>query len=310
MDDPLPPTIEWRGDRVRLVDQRRLPDRLAFVDCATVDELCQAIATMAIRGAPALGVAAAMGVALAVTTGEDVNGAAERLRATRPTAVNLAWGLERALAAADPVAEACLLAREDVDRNRRLGAEGAALLAALTRGAEGDQGEGGDGPDGPGRRRGRLCRGPAPGAPGGGRRQPGLRRDARPPGDGRGHRSGSGPPTLPTGPGPSGRRRRPPLKVTDRRSDVMGDERFPRRRPGPPVSARGRARARARLSRREGRCRGQGAGAGGGGALALLRGPGRRPRALPRRRPPVTGPARLAWSKLPTLRHGPRAGLR
>ena len=154
MDDPLPPTIEWRGDRVRLVDQRRLPDRLAFVDCATVDELCQAIATMAIRGAPALGVAAAMGVALAVTTGEDVNGAAERLRATRPTAVNLAWGLERALAAADPVAEACLLAREDVDRNRRLGAEGAALLAALTRGDGDDAGdgpEGGEGPDGPGR---------------------------------------------------------------------------------------------------------------------------------------------------------------
>ena len=134
MGDALPPTIEWRGDRVRLVDQRQLPDRLAFVDCATVDELCHAIATMAIRGAPALGVAAAMGVALAATTGEDVNGAAERLRATRPTAVNLAWGLERALAAADPVAEACLMAEEDVDRNRRLGAEGAALLAGLARG--------------------------------------------------------------------------------------------------------------------------------------------------------------------------------
>ena len=154
MDDPLPPTIEWRGDRVRLVDQRQLPDRLAFVDCATVDELCHAIATMAVRGAPALGVAAAMGVALAATTGEDVNGAAERLRATRPTAVNLAWGLERALAAADPVAEARLMAEEDVDRNRRLGAEGAALLAGLVRGDDGGQGdEGGQGdtPDAAGR---------------------------------------------------------------------------------------------------------------------------------------------------------------
>jgi len=135
--DPLPPTIQWRGDRVRLVDQRRLPGRLEFLDCATVDELCDAIVTMAVRGAPALGVAGAMGVALAATTGEDVHRAAERLRATRPTAVNLAWGLELALAAADPVAEARRLAQEDVERNRRLGAEGAALLEALGASADG-----------------------------------------------------------------------------------------------------------------------------------------------------------------------------
>ena len=133
MRDPVPPTIEWRGDRVRLVDQRLLPGRLAFVECATVDELCAAIATMAVRGAPALGVAGAMGVALAATRGEDLTGAAARLCATRPTAVNLAWGVERALAAPDPVAEACRLAEEDVERNRRLGAAGAPLLAELGR---------------------------------------------------------------------------------------------------------------------------------------------------------------------------------
>jgi methylthioribose-1-phosphate isomerase len=118
---------------VRLVDQRRLPDELVFLEATTVDELCEAIRTMAVRGAPALGVAGAMGVALASVTGTDVKEAAVQLVATRPTAVNLAWGVEKALAADDPVAEALRLAADDVDRNRRLGALGAALLPAGAR---------------------------------------------------------------------------------------------------------------------------------------------------------------------------------
>jgi methylthioribose-1-phosphate isomerase len=128
MTDAIPPTIEWRGDHVRLIDQRRLPGELVFLEARTLDQLYDAIRTLAVRGAPALGVAGAMGIALAAVTGVPLEEAAARLVATRPTAVNLAWGVERALAAADPVAEAQRVAAEDVERNRRLGAYGAPLL--------------------------------------------------------------------------------------------------------------------------------------------------------------------------------------
>jgi methylthioribose-1-phosphate isomerase len=124
----IPPTIEWGDGVVRLIDQRRLPAELAFVECRTVDELCEAITSLAVRGAPALGAAGAMGIALAAATGEPLGDAATRLRATRPTAVNLAWGIDRALAARDPAAEAVRIAAEDVERNRRIGAHGWALL--------------------------------------------------------------------------------------------------------------------------------------------------------------------------------------
>src|SRR5262245_1229202 len=116
--DPIPPTIEWAGDRVRLIDQRLLPGRLEVVTATTVDELCEYIRSLAVRGAPALGAAGAMGVALASMRGEDQVMAADQLIATRPTAVNLAWGVRRALAAADPVAEAVALAADDVARCR------------------------------------------------------------------------------------------------------------------------------------------------------------------------------------------------
>ena len=83
---------------------------------------------MAVRGAPALGAAGAMGVALAFVLGDDGADAARRLVATRPTAVNLAWGVDRARAADDPVAEAQRVAAEDVERNRAIGAHGSQLL--------------------------------------------------------------------------------------------------------------------------------------------------------------------------------------
>jgi methylthioribose-1-phosphate isomerase len=128
MSDPIPPTIEWRSGAVRMIDQRRLPGELAYVDVKTVDELCDAIRTMVIRGAPALGVAGAMGVALARASGEPLGAAAERIIATRPTAANLEWGVRRAVAAEDPLSEAQHLAAEDVRRNRALAALGAPLL--------------------------------------------------------------------------------------------------------------------------------------------------------------------------------------
>ena len=128
-EGPIPPTIEWCDGFVRLIDQRRLPDELTFVHAETVDQLCDAITSLAIRGAPALGAAGAMGIALAAVTGVPLDDAATKLRATRPTAVNLGWGIRRALAAADPVSEAVAVAGEDVARNRRVGANGAPLLA-------------------------------------------------------------------------------------------------------------------------------------------------------------------------------------
>ena len=131
--DPIPPTIEWCDGFVRLIDQRRLPEELVMLECRSVDELCAAISGLAVRGAPALGAAGAMGVALAAATGEPLDDAAQRLTATRPTAANLAWGVERALVADDPAAEALRLAADDVARNRRLGAHGAELLPEQAR---------------------------------------------------------------------------------------------------------------------------------------------------------------------------------
>jgi methylthioribose-1-phosphate isomerase len=126
--DPIPPTIEWAADHVRLIDQRRLPGDLVIAEADTVGGLCELIRTMAVRGAPALGAAGAMGVALAHQRGERLDAAAVQLVATRPTAVNLRWGVGRALAADDPVGEAQLVAREDVERNTALGHHGAAVV--------------------------------------------------------------------------------------------------------------------------------------------------------------------------------------
>ena len=123
-----PPTIEWAGDRIRLIDQRRLPGELVIAEATTVDELCEFIRTLAVRGAPALGAAGAMGIALASIRGEDLDVAAKALEATRPTAVNLAVGVRAALAADDPVTEAIRIADDDVRVNRAMGAHGAGLV--------------------------------------------------------------------------------------------------------------------------------------------------------------------------------------
>ncbi len=106
---PVPPVIEWRDGAVRILDQRRLPDAVEVLHCTSVDQVNDAIRTLAIRGAPALGVAAAYAVALAATRVDapDTESFLERLDpvidqviATRPTAVNLAWAAERMRAAA------------------------------------------------------------------------------------------------------------------------------------------------------------------------------------------------------------------
>ena len=92
-------TIEWVSEggsgHVLMIDQRRLPREQVFVTCRTYEDVADAIRTMVIRGAPAIGVAAAMGVALGVQQGADYETVHTTLAATRPTAVNLFWGLER-----------------------------------------------------------------------------------------------------------------------------------------------------------------------------------------------------------------------
>jgi methylthioribose-1-phosphate isomerase len=88
-------TIQWTDDGVVMIDQTRLPREERYVTCRSYREMAQAIKDMIIRGAPALGVAAAMGVALGVQEGADIETVCRTLAATRPTAVNLFWGIDR-----------------------------------------------------------------------------------------------------------------------------------------------------------------------------------------------------------------------
>jgi methylthioribose-1-phosphate isomerase len=123
---------EEDGPRVVLLDQRRLPDEVVELACGSAAEVAEAIRALAIRGAPAIGVAAAYGLALAAERGEDVDAAAETLAASRPTAVNLAWALERMRGEPTPERARALHA-EEVERCRRMAAHAADLFAPGTR---------------------------------------------------------------------------------------------------------------------------------------------------------------------------------
>ena len=105
---------------------------MTYVACRDAHEVAAAIRDMVVRGAPAIGVSAAFGLALAAMRGDDVRAAAEELRATRPTAVNLMWALDRMLGVhargGNLTAEACAMFDEDVAANRRIGRFGAELL--------------------------------------------------------------------------------------------------------------------------------------------------------------------------------------
>lgn len=139
--------IHWTGDALELLDQRKLPFATEYLACHGSDEVAAAIRDLAVRGAPAIGIAAAWGVVLAArevdaTTAADAATALEpalhRLNAARPTAVNLAWALARMRAALVSAgdgwrealeAEARAIEREDLAANRRMGSLGAALIA-------------------------------------------------------------------------------------------------------------------------------------------------------------------------------------
>ncbi len=124
--------MEEDGPRVVLLDQRRLPDEEVERSCASAGEVAEAIRTMVVRGAPAIGIAAAYGLALAALRGDDLDEAAAVLGASRPTAVNLSWAL--AQMRDDPTPErARALHREEVDRCRRMAAHAAELFAPNAR---------------------------------------------------------------------------------------------------------------------------------------------------------------------------------
>ncbi len=142
-------TVDWDGETVVVVDQTALPGSLRFLPLATVDDLVAAIRRLAVRGAPALGAAGGLGVVLAARqaaregwSGADVSAALDRLRHARPTAVNLARGVDRVAARlpdgeAAVLAEALALLDEDAAVNRAIGERGAALLVGLCPGAAG-----------------------------------------------------------------------------------------------------------------------------------------------------------------------------
>ena len=146
------PTVAWKDDRIVMIDQRKLPGREVYVELRTAREVARAIEKMVIRGAPAIGVAAAMGLALGVTRSRSKGSAGlaaefyrlcDTMAATRPTAVNLFWAIDRmktvfsaaARAGRSPaeiggimVAEAGRIHDEDIACCKALGAHGAALL--------------------------------------------------------------------------------------------------------------------------------------------------------------------------------------
>jgi methylthioribose-1-phosphate isomerase len=125
--------VRLEHDRVVLLDQRRLPDEEVELECRSAAEVAEAIRTLAIRGAPAIGVAAAYGYALAVRTGEDLDEATRVLQGARPTAVNLAWALAEVAAAPDPEVRARELHEEEVERCRAMAAHAVSLFGPGSR---------------------------------------------------------------------------------------------------------------------------------------------------------------------------------
>ena len=143
-------TIEWKGDRVRILDQRRLPQEVHYLDCRDAFSVARAIRTMAIRGAPAIGVAASMGIALAANKNpciqpgpfhKNLEKVCYEMRQTRPTAVNLFWAVDRMerilnCVQADGVEktkrkleeEALRIFKEDIEINRKIGEHGKKLI--------------------------------------------------------------------------------------------------------------------------------------------------------------------------------------
>lgn len=141
-------TVAWENNSVMFIDQTKLPNKLVYVRCKSYKEVADVIRKLVVRGAPAIGVSAAFGIALAAQHSNaktlpelmtDLNNAFKVLQATRPTAVNLFWALERVMAKGMHARtvqeakrvilnEALKMAEEDIETNRKIGAYGLKLL--------------------------------------------------------------------------------------------------------------------------------------------------------------------------------------
>jgi methylthioribose-1-phosphate isomerase len=141
-------TVSWKDNAVVMIDQTKLPNKLEYVKCTSYEQVADCIKKLVIRGAPAIGVAAAMGLALAAVRSRaktpnelihELETALQVIRSTRPTAVNLFWALERVMQKAkgqssmktikDAVLnEALLMAKEDINANKQMGSFGATLI--------------------------------------------------------------------------------------------------------------------------------------------------------------------------------------
>src|SRR5919199_3027848 len=142
-------TVSWKDSSVMMIDQTKLPNRLTYVKCEDYKQVADAITNLTIRGAPAIGVAAGLGLALAAMQSKartlselmvDLEIACRVLRATRPTAVNLFWALERIMSKAREggksvmevrkaiLNEALNMSKEDIKVNKKIGANGAKLF--------------------------------------------------------------------------------------------------------------------------------------------------------------------------------------
>ena len=143
-------TIDWADGKIRTIDQTRLPEEEVGLSLGTVEELAEAISSLRVRGAPALGVAGGLGIALAARlaqengedVGEAISRAASLLASTRPTAVNLKWGIGRIKESYDPtrpraveelIERARAMVAEDEKINRLIGEVGADLLSEGSR---------------------------------------------------------------------------------------------------------------------------------------------------------------------------------
>ncbi len=123
--------VAWGDDAVVYLDQRLLPGETRYVRARSVDEIEAAIKTLAVRGAPCIGVFGAYGVALlraAIADDGAFGAAAKRVREARPTAVNLAWAVDRVLAAEDPLEEARAIHREQIAIDEAIAANGLELI--------------------------------------------------------------------------------------------------------------------------------------------------------------------------------------
>jgi methylthioribose-1-phosphate isomerase len=128
--------IEWKDRALVLLDQRKLPGEITFVTCKTPQDVAASIRNMVVRGAPAIGITAAYALALSAILNRDFNEDCQLLLASRPTAVNLRWAVERMQKHYDEnhgdpdamVTEAIAIHREDIEMNRKMGDFGATLF--------------------------------------------------------------------------------------------------------------------------------------------------------------------------------------